>query len=277
MSILSLIRTNSVVQSGNFDAATSLGVSVTPGSAAWGSWTQVIASNQANTNRLLISIKPDFVWNNGNEANYWYYLRVGVGAAGAETQIGDIIPIYGSRGWMTIELDVTVDAGQRVAVSMSGESTLAAIVIATTWYQGGVGCRKVTDSTYTVTGGPTAPTTAIVAPTLDNTWGGWTQIVTATQDADELLLFLQTEGRTGGEGHENKLFQIGKGAAGAETPVLTFGQYNSSYQENFNVPFFIIPCDIVAGDRVSIRWQSDAIATHTPYTTNMMFAFMRHT
>lgn len=276
MSILSLTRTNGAVQFGSFDTATSLGVSVTPGNAAWGSWTEVIASNQASTNRLLLSIKPNLVWNNDAEANYWYYLRVGVGTAGSEVQIGDVIPIWGSRGWMTLELDVTVNVGQRVAISMSGENTGAAIVVATTWYQAGAGCREVTDSTYTVTGGPTAPTTAISAPTADNTWSAWTQLVTTTQDADELMLFLQTEGRTGGEGHENKLFQIGKGAAGSETPVLTFGHYNSSYQGAFHIPYFVLPMGVVAGDRISIRWQSDTITTHTAYTTNAMFAFMRY-
>jgi len=276
MSRFALNAGTHAVQSSGYDVATSSGTAITPGSAAWGAWTELVTSNATYTNKGAIVLKTPGDWNSNIEANYWFYLRFGIGASGSEQQIGDIIPILGTRGWSVILLDLEIPQGARISMSASGETTDVIETVPAFWYESACVQKIVTDSTYTVTGGPTAPTTAITNPTADNTWSAWTELLgSATDEADEIIIWTQTEGRTGGEGHEKKLFQIGKGVAGSETPVLTFARFNSSYQVELNVPFFALPIKVNQGDRISIRWQSDTWTAHTPYTTNAVFALRR--
>ena len=276
MSHLSLLHTPSAILEDGTDTTTSAAVTVNTGASSWGSWTELVPSTATHTNKLQLRFWPYALYDNDTNATKWSYVQIGIGAAGSEVVILDKISIQGYMGFQTYVFDVDIPKGSRIVIRIASASAQAYKASVLLWNQRSSKPVHIVDSSYTEAGSSpaNAPSQNLATPTADNTWTSWTELVaSASEDATEIMLMINSYNRTGGEGAENLLFQLGKGAAGSEVAVdsSTFPHFMASYSDYVFAYKTVIPFKVTAGERIVIRWQDDNWAAHTAYDMRCMF------
>jgi hypothetical protein len=99
-------------------------------------------------------------------------------------------------------------------------------------------------------------TVSVVSSSTANTLGAWTEVIASTAaEADLLVLSWYNVGVNAT--NSGTIVQVGLGAAGAETAVVT-GITIGSHYTNLNVPAFSLdlPVHVPNGSRISLRQQS---------------------
>ena len=266
---------NKITHSG-FDATATQGLSVNNGAGAtgvsFGSWTELISSAPYAANRLFLVCRT-----NVNEERAIHF-SIGVGAAGAEQEVhvGYSILGNGQLATYSIEIPVFISKGQRVSVRTASNYDWTTVnLVGVLLEEDATPSSAIVDSTFIASGNSpiAAPVNVTTMPTADNSWSGWTELAASLNGhVEEVVLYIQIIGRTGGEGAENIAFQLGKGVAGAETPISQeLIAYLGSWDANPDPGFFVAKCNTIKGERLSIRYASDNYLAHTPYSYNVVW------
>lgn len=260
-------------EGGGVDLATTQGTEVATGASAtngvFGSWVELIAANHADTNMIKLGWKPQIATSRRCHVN------IGIGAAGSERIIVEGISFNAVPGAAFQTIPCRIPRGARVAVQAGSDQDWQIYYMsAETWHERGIGNGYLADSTYVSGGSDVTATDSITLPTADNSWGAWSQLSSATaKDGDEVYLFVSTEGRTGGEGAENCIFQLGIGAAGSEVAIGEPSMaYLASWDDYPDPCVWRIKTRVPAGSRLAVRAQSDNIVAHTAYTLTCMWS-----
>jgi hypothetical protein len=235
--------------------SSSAGVVLTANSSAntKGSYTQIIASTATDCTTLV-------VWLDGtNSTGTHMSCDIAVGASGSEfILIHDLMlqPVgpYGSPQVIPLR----IPAGNRVAAriqSTTGSDTVAFMCwIFDGEFISGEGFSIV--DTYGFSSSTTKGTVIDPGGT-GNTKGSWTQVVAATT-ADIAGIFLAMDVGSGGSTSNSVAFDVGIGASGSETVIISnVGMRKGSSGTAMFPDFFpLIPISIPNGTRLAARAQS---------------------
>jgi len=264
-----------IVNHGNYglDYATSLGTVVSGASGVWGNWVEIIPALPATVNGFFVICGPQF-----QNPAYGGFLRIGAGATGSERQISREFLITADASGKEVQfVKAHANAGERISVSLvTAPNTYLSLIPV---FVQGAPLAEIVHSSMAELGGVGSDTAiAFPYPTADNASTAWTEICAACPAEVDLALvgLANVAGdRTGGEGDESIIVELGVGAAGSETRVSAFHTRIQSWSDSFNPSMFEIPVAFSKGDRVSVRWQSDAATLHTPWTLGMRYTFKK--
>lgn len=239
----------------------------------FGSFVELIASNHTYTNKLIL-----YGYSNNSGVGAHGHINIAIDASGAEQVIIEGVEMQHpgtANGDSFTILDIEIPEGARVSAQLGSSSNfMSYFVSANTWYEPGSAKTRVVHSTF-VEGGRNAntPRQVLQPPTADNSWGQWNELAVSVENTGKLIqLLLASTDRTTGQGNERYYAQIGIGVAGAETPICHPVQMVwNSWGVTPVPPSILLPGRIPKGSRLSVRFQSDNVVAHTPYTITAMY------
>lgn len=219
-----------------------------------GAWIEVVASAGFTVDRLILQCGANSLSNTNSST----LLDIGTGAAGSETVIVANLAVGYTRNGTSYDIPVRIASGTRIAFRMQSaisSRTMTANVIL---------CRAastltVAPSTSVNTFGANTTTSAGVTVTSgNNVKGSWTQITSNAGSAAKYLLIGVQGNSSSGMSNNNMLLDVGVGAAGAETAIVTNYRLAPNavelidYTSVFRGYFVTIP----ASSRLSVRTQA---------------------
>ena len=236
--------------------ATSSGsVTVTADTAAHtkGAWTEVIASNAADTSALFIFPQNTIVQGGFSGT----LLDIGTGAAGSETVVAGNIAIGGlvSLNYLGVSCvaPIKVTNGTRIAARIqsivTGGKTASVKLQTLAW-----GDASTVPTSVDVLG----TSTATSAGTNVNT--SYTEVVASTaQDYKAIILLPSYSGNNAG--NFDITLSIATGSSGNETEIATYGvrEVSAEYVGAFQMPSTITEVTIPAGTRLSVKTDTSDI------------------
>jgi len=229
--------------------ATSSGsVTVTADTAAHtkGAWTEIIASNAADTSALFIFPQNTTAANTNTST----LLDIGTGAAGSETVVAGDIAIGGlSEGWLGVSCvaPIKITNGTRVAARIqsivTGGKTAIVDLRTLAW-----GDASTVPTSLDVLGTSTATSAGT------NVTTSYTEVVASTAQAYQAIILMPSFSSTVGSNLEVTL-SVATGSAGNETRIATY-ELRETSGENvfaFEMPSTITDVSIPAGTRLSVK------------------------
>ena len=254
------------------ETSTSAGVTVTGDATAntKGAWTELIASNDATSDWLLVDATQSA---NGNGVDTSYLLDIGTGASGSETvRIADIFcgyrpPSTGGRRVQPFLFPLRVASGTRIAARAQGAvgSRAGTVTIATL----SGAARSSMPTTLDTIGADTAASRGTNLPTSNT----YVQLTASTSRAYQALVVLQAGSGTSFNAVETSTFTIATGASGSEVDVYSV-DLSTTNVEILHTPAFYLSSvyvgDIPAGTRLAAkqsigRANRDVIVYGVPY------------
>lgn len=247
------------VQRGPNISGDSLSASMTvTGSAtanSQGAWTQIFASTATDSGYLIL-MPDDITVSATNSATL---VEVGIGASGQERTVIDNIAIGGWGHGAMFQCPFFIPAGTRVSLRvrsiiaskvLNGRLTLlpaAALQDAPQWSETWGITPSVSQAqnmtTPSVAGTKTAWQQISAGITRDTSWLTWTLSSAGTNIA----------AAKGG-------FDIGYGGAGVEQPIMQNARWEQLGTETIRPCCFPVQCNLQAGTRLVVRWDSTSIA-----------------
>lgn len=238
-------------------AFTSAFTAVTPGNGAWGSWTELVAATTSDAYGFLANSTGYSV---AAASIHW---QIGIGAASSEVVLAEWLSrTFTSTGYETgaCYFPIYIPAGERVSVrGWLGSSTITAANVAVS----GIGQSSAMMGSYAgmdLLGVSSGAGTTVVAAASAHNKGSWTEIIASTA-RNYSGLDLHMHQITSGAFYT--LADIALGAGGSE--VILFE--NLMLRQNSAVHIspgqrVVMPCDIPAGTRISMRMQAGTSTNH---------------
>jgi hypothetical protein len=234
------------------------GTTLTAGSAnVKGSWTQLIASTQADAYLVSVALR-------GPSVSARYLLDLGVGPSGQEQvvvpnlawAVGTVeaTPLY-----PLAQLPILIPAGSRLVARVQSNSGSAGVGVYVQLFQAPASPVWAASSCTTY-GANTATTDGLSVTPGANTWGSWTEVAASTGIIRALTLTMLPSGI-----QRVIAWQFGVGASGSETPVsgpllvTETGTYVATYLSAY-VP---LSTPVPSGSRLSVRGWSTGPATRS--------------
>lgn len=229
-----------------------------------GSWQEIIAATTSDVTFLWLTLTASTFTAATDTSTL---LDIGIGAAASEVVVvpnlavgyqsavsATVTPLYG--------IPVFIPVGSRVAIR--AQSAVASKTVAAQVVLGQMPNGKRSPVSIEAIGADTASSHGVTlgAPAGTNTKGAWTQIVAATSQPYEALIFGVQGGSDTTLISGGALLDIGFGGSGAEValaPDLPLAANSSEYY-SYGVPP-IIPCRIPAGTRLAARYQTAGATT----------------
>lgn len=243
------------------------------GSAAKGSWAELIASTSQPTSALLVTASR------ASQSTERLLLDIGVGAAGSEIVVaGNLLAmssvvIPGCAAW---RFPVSIPAGSRISarglIAISGSDWYVSAICIPDALGSFAPAGLIDDIGVDISG---VSGTSVTPSSTANTKGSYSQLA-ASSSRNYRGFFLSIVGNSSTSGGTNSIprvtLDIAIGAAGSEKIILPDFQLgtstNSSYTPycNWHGKFFPIP--IPKGSRIAARSQSNQ--TNNSGTINMI-------
>ena len=251
-----------VIQPRDLSTHTSANLSITPPGTAFtaGSWNEIAASLPEAANWVTITAfgLPS------NATNSSLILELGTGAAGSETAFVQFPAGYRDGAGSDTSLNVPIPriaAGTRVSLRIRSSARNSGTLTVYAWIGKIDAPTSATALQVSAIDTATALGTTISAPGSANTYGSWTQVVASTSvQLQALFLCFQGAGATTMNLSSNTV-QIGTGAAGSETAVITTTLEMSTTELLRPRGPLYFPGIIAAGTRLSARYQRTAAST----------------
>jgi hypothetical protein len=216
-----------------------------------GAWTQLEAATAQDHGMLVI--QPDDV--QVSATNTSTLLDIGVGAAGAELVI---LPNVNMGGWghgTLFSAPLFIPEGSRVAVRIASVIASKAFSMRVNF----IPCPTMADAAqFCETWGASTATsqgTTLTTPSVAGTKTAWQQISAGiTRDTSWIAWSLANAGTNISANKGG--FDIGYGGAGAEQPLVQDARWEQLGTEQFRPCHFVVPCNLPAGTRLAVRWDS---------------------
>lgn len=232
-----------------------------------GSWTQLVASTEFTSSRLMVMI----VSNNLTT----YLLDIGVGGAGSETILIPDIHYSGSNLFpFIVDVPVGVPAGSRLAARVASATASAAMSVSACAIAGGSSDPSALSRVVTY-GALSASSkgTAVDPGGTVNTKGSWVEFSSSTAVAHKGLLIGVGNNNNTAASSGSWLVDVGIGAAGSELVAVPDFRVAATTVESVTPsasPF--VPVSIPAGSRLAMRAQSNLSVD----TTDRVLSFVLH-
>jgi hypothetical protein len=221
-----------------------------------GAWTQIFASTTVDSGWVVLM--PDDVA--VSATNTATLVDIGVGAAGSERVVVADINVGGWGHGPSFQAPLFVPAGSRVAVRlqsavvskvMNGRLSLIPSAILGDASQFSETWGTVSASSIGL---------LLTTPSVSGTDTAWQQITAGiTRDTNWVTFSLGCN--TGGNIAASKgTFTIGYGASGSEQPLLANARWEQLGTETIRPCTYVVPCNLPAGTRLAIRWNSTSTA-----------------
>jgi hypothetical protein len=249
--------------------ASSLLTNVTSGAAnAVGSWTQMHASTTFPVSLIRIHFGKAGV--SVAATNTQFMFNVGVGAAGLETIIAQDIAAGGSLAFSTWEFPLSVPAGSRLSIQTRSLTASKVVTMGMMIFGGGLGIESSYKATTygAVTSGSRG--TILTAPgTANSVEAAWTVIIAATTLPIRFLLVGVASPNTATATAADLLIDIGVGAAGVESSIISDIACSVSANEDIiHSRPLLFPVNIPVGSRLVARYRgTSTLTTASPSIT----------
>ena len=209
-----------------------------------GAWTEIIASNGAATQALMVQVTE--IGQSGTDTAT--LIDIGVGAAGNETAIASDIAVSGaSNSGIVFALPVAVAQSARISVRSQ------AVIPSDT--------ADVTISSFVIANSAAMPTTVDVlgsvpaASTGTEVLTSYTEIIASTSQAYEAIAIVESLSRTAFINYFFNTVTVGIGAAGVEVDVAQKPHSTLSSERTYSNPTvsLVTAVDIPAGSRIAAK------------------------
>lgn len=239
-------------------AASTNGTTVTAGAAnTKGSYAELVASSGITCHEFILEVVTQ-------SAAASYLLDIATGGAGSETVVlSNILVGQGGsgRGSTFIRLPLSIPSGTRISARC--QSTTASATMNIMGHL--VNHVSLGSPTWDTMGNTTADSGGIqIDPGgTAHTKGAWVEIVASSSALFNLLaLFISNQGNSVASSAQ-WFFDIGTGAGGAETPIISDIPFRATAAaDDINPSAYLFPVSIAAGTRIAVRAQcSTADAT----------------
>jgi len=223
-----------------------------------GAWTEIIASNAANTSALLVTASSIGVAGTDTAT----LIDIGVGASGSESAIASNIAVGGaSADGITFVVPVAVAASNRIAVrsqALIGSDT-ATVSISTF----AIGDTSLVPSSVDVLGAVTAASTGTEATT------SYTQVIASTSQEYKALAIVESRSFTSFVSYSDNNVIVGVGASGSEVEVARKPYTTVSNETMFSNPTvsLVTAVTVPAGSRIAVKgsaYSIDAVVIGVP-------------
>jgi len=209
-----------------------------------GAWTEIIASNGAATQALMVQVSE--IGRSGTDTAT--LIDIGVGAAGNETAIASDIGVSGA-GRFGIVFVLPVAVAQSARVSVRSQAVIASDT------------ADVTISSFVIANSATMPTTVDVlgsvpaASTGTELLTSYTEIIASTSQAYEAIAIVESLSRTAFINYYLNTVTVGIGAAGLEVDVAQKPYSMLSSESMYSNPTvsLVTAVDIPAGSRIAAK------------------------
>lgn len=247
------------VQRGPNVAGDSLSASMTVTASATantkGAWAQMFAATTVDSGYLVLM--PDDI--TVSATNTATLVDVGVGAAGVEQVVLSNINIGAWGHGSDFIAPLFIPAGSRVSLRI--QSAVVSKVL--NGRLSLIPCAVLNDaSQFSETWGATTATssgTTLTTPSVAGTKTAWQQISAGiTRDTSWITWSLGSNGTNIAAAKGG--FDVGYGGAGVEQPLVQNARWEQLGAETVRPCCFPVPCNLPAGTRLAVRWDSTSIA-----------------
>jgi len=220
-----------------------------------GAWAQLWASTAVNSS-MLVCMFDDVTVSATNTATL---VDIGIGGAGSEVVVIANISVGGLGHGTTHVFPLYIPAGTRVSIRLQSAVVSKALAgrVSLVPAVGDQDAAQIVD-TY---GADTANSKGVTlaTPSVAGTKTGWTQIVASTtRDAAWITWSFASNGTNIAAAKGG--VDIGYGGAGSEQVLVGNIRWEQLGTEAIRHAGFVVPCNIPAGTRLAVRWDSTSTA-----------------
>jgi hypothetical protein len=232
-----------------------------------GAWVQLVASTVQDHGALVIQPDDIFV----SATNTSTLMDIGVGAAGSEQVVLSNVNMGAWAKGTMFQAPLFIPEGSRVAVRIQSAVSSKSFPMRVNF----IPCSTLADAAqFSETWGVSTATSAgtqLPAATTAGVKTAWQQISAGiTRDTSWLAFSLANSGTNIGACKGG--FDVGYGPSGSEVPFMQNARWELLGTESINPCHFIVPCNLPAGTRLVIRYDSTVTTASTTNAAVYCFA-----